>query len=150
MKKYNILLILSVLLFSSCLKSDWEDQIYSTECELTNVEFEYRWTVAVVDGVEALKFKSMSLKKNIDRESQTVTIEITVPAAGGDFTEEIREQVNLTNLACLWTVSTGASVRPLDGAPRLGAPGDYSQPRKYRITSASGEYKDWTLVTTLK
>ncbi len=149
MKKYIyiIALITFPLLFSSCLKNGLDEVEYSTECEITTVAFEHRWTLeSDVEGIYTLYFKDLTVNQSIDTENQTVTVDLTVPDTDNTFTQEEREKVSLSSLACSFIVSHAASVRPLDGAPKLGTLGDYSaQSFKYRVTSASGVYKDWTL-----
>lgn len=149
MKKYIyiIALITFPLLFSSCLKNGLDEVEYSTECEITTVAFEHRWTIeSDVEGIYTLYFKDLTVNQSIDSENQTVTVELTVPGVDNTFTQEEREKVSLSSLACSFIVSHAASVTPLDGAPKLGVLGDYSAKSfKYRVTSASGVYKDWTL-----
>lgn len=43
------------------------------------------------------------------------------------------------------SISTAARLTPLDGAPKLGVPGDWSKPNKYLVTAASGAQKEWTI-----
>lgn len=149
MKKYIyiITLITFPILFSSCLKNGLDEVEYSTECEITTVAFEHRWTIeSDVEGIYTLYFKDLTVNQSIDSENQTVTVELTVPGVDNTFTQEEREKVSLSSLACSFIVSHAASVTPLDGAPKLGVLGDYSAKSfKYRVTSASGTYKDWTL-----
>jgi hypothetical protein len=40
----------------------------------------------------------------------------------------------------------GCKIEPLDGAPKFGIYGDFSAPRKYRVTAPSGKSADWTVV----
>ena len=52
----------------------------------------------------------------------------------------------LSNLTCMFTVSTAASVKPLGDAPKLGKPGDFSDMTyTYRIIAAAGNYTDWVI-----
>ena len=149
MKKYIyiIALITFPLLFSSCLKNGLDEVEYSTECVITNVAFEHRWVIeSDVEGIYSLYFKDLTVNQSIDSENRTITIDLTVPDIDNTFTQEERDKVSLTSLACSFIVSHAASVTPLDGAPKLGTLGDYSAKSfRYRVTSASGNYKDWTL-----
>ena len=149
MKKYlyTIALITLPILFGSCLKDGLDDVEYSTECEVTSVSFEHRWVVeSEAKGVYTLYFKTLTVNRSIDSERQTITVDITVPNTDKNFIQAERDKVSLSSLACLFVVSNAASVTPLDGAPKLGVLGDFSAKRfRYRVTSASGKYKDWEL-----
>ena len=134
-------------LFASCLGED-EDLEYSADCDITNVSFEHRWAVesVKVPGIWTLYFKDLTVKKTIDNDNATVTVDISVPTVDKSFPEEERAKVSLTSLACSFIVSHAASVRPLDNAPALGTLADFSgKTFKYRVQSASGAYKDWTI-----
>lgn len=147
MKKcYLLFIVLLSILFSSCLKDGLDEGELSVECDVTNVKFEHRWVVEMTtSGMAELHFKEMQVQKNIDKENCTIDVTIIVPKADGNYPEEQRNVTMLSNLACIFEVSRAANVQPLDGAPVLGTLGDYTQERIYRVTSASGEYKDWIL-----
>jgi len=149
MKKYTyiIAMIILPLLSSSCLKDGLDEIEYSTECDITDVDFEHRWAVeSDVEGIWTLKFKEMDVVRNIDLENQVVSVDITVPAADNSFPQNERDKVSLSSLACSFFVSKAAKVIPLDGAPQLGTLGDYSAKSfRYRVTSASGISKDWQI-----
>ena len=149
MKKliYTIILIALPLLFSSCLQNGLDEVEYLTECEITNVSFEHRWTIeSDVKGVYSLYFKTLNVSQSIDKERQTITVDLKVPGTDNTFTQDERDKVSLSSIACSFNVSHAASVTPLDGAPKLGALGDYSgKTFKYRVTSAAGNYLDWEL-----
>ncbi len=144
---YIIVMIILPLLLSSCLKDGLDEIEYSAECEITDVDFEYRWAVeSDVEGIWTLKFKEMNVVHKIDSESKVVTVDITVPDTDNSFPQSERDKVSLSSLACSFFVSKAAKVTPLDGAPRLGTLGDYSAKSfRYRITSASGVSKDWQI-----
>ena len=130
-------------------------------CDLSNVEFEYRWAKETLNssgeptGVYELHYKGLIVDKTIDKENHKVTIKLNVPNASGDFTNDIRGDVMLSkesypayicygSSAC--TVSTAASVKPLGDAPKLGKPGDFSDMTyTYRIIAAAGNYTDWVI-----
>lgn len=40
----------------------------------------------------------------------------------------------------------GCIVEPLEGSPKLGEFGNFSSPRKYRVTAPTGNSADWTIV----
>ena len=38
---------------------------------------------------------------------------------------------------------------PLDGSPKLGAPGDWTSERRYSVMAANGTKKTWTVKVVL-
>lgn len=151
MKKYSFLLLISLLsmLFTSCLKEGLEESELSTECDVTNIHFEHRWATEMsTPGMYQLNFIEMTVAKTIDAENCVIDVQITVPPASATYPQEQRDATTLSNMACSFEVSRAASVKPLGGAPVLGEMGDYTQECIYRVTSASGEYKDWVVKVT--
>ena len=150
MKKYSFVTVttfICILLFSSCLKYGLEEVELSNECEITNVQFEHRWAVPTggIDGIYTLYFQAMTVNRNSD--GNRITLDITVPAVSNSFPQAERDKVSLSSIACLFFVSNAATVLPLNGAPTLGTLGDFSgKSFTYRVTSASGEYKDWQII----
>lgn len=137
---------------ASCLKNDLEDVASSEACDVTNVDFEYRWAVDILGndgkptGVSELRYITLTANKIINNESKTITVKLTVPNVNTTFTSEIRNKVSLDGIVGMFTVSPAAKVTPLNGAPSLGNPGNFSQKKySYRITSAAGNYHDWIL-----
>lgn len=53
---------------------------------------------------------------------------------------------NFSRVYLQGNLEKGCIIEPLDGAPRFGVYGDFSSPRKYRITAPSGKSADWTIV----
>lgn len=150
MKKYSLLfIVLLSALFTSCLKDGLDEGELSAECDVTNIKFEHRWAVEMgTPGILELRFKEMSVAKVIDKENCVIDVTITVPNVDGNYPAEQRTATALSNLACSFEVSRAASVKPLGGAPVLGTLGDYTLERTYRVTSASGKSKDWTVIVS--
>ena len=153
--KYIIagVLFLSLTIFTSCLKSGLEDLPAFTDADITNIYFEYRYqdpNDLWIDGTAKVKYVTLVVAtKTIDAAARTVTVTITVPAASGAFTATERAKVALTNLVGMTSISTAAKIEPVEGAPQLGKPGDFSAPRKYLVTAADGTTKKtWTITVT--
>lgn len=155
MKK--IIFLLSLLLsMTSCLEHGLEEVESSALCDLSNVEFEYRWTKEVIGsdgnptGVHELHYKPMTVVRTKDEANHKMDIKITVPMPDNkDFTNEVRQQVSLQNLVGMFTVSAAASVKPQGNAPVLGIVGDFSgKTYTYRVVAASGDYMDWVINIT--
>lgn len=136
-----VLCTLFLISFSSCLKMGLDDLPTSDNAEISNVKFEYRWWD---EKTEQLRVVELTTNNNIT--DHTISCTITVPAVTDNFTSEIRNQVSLTNIVCLTDISAGASIRPLDGAPALGTPGDFSgKTYSYLVIAADGSEIEWKI-----
>lgn len=58
---------------------------------------------------------------------------------------EVAEQATLDNVVVIFQLSTAARCEPIEGAPALGVPGDWTKPNKYKVTAADGTTKIWTV-----
>lgn len=56
------------------------------------------------------------------------------------------KSVDFGNVYLNGNFSPGCKVEPLEGSPEFGVYGDFSTPRKYRVTAPSGNSADWTIV----
>ncbi len=145
--------LLSLTIFTSCLKSGLYDLPAFTDANINNIYFEYRYqdpSSTWIDGTAIVKNVTLVVvTKNIDASANTVTVTVEVPAASGTFTTDERAKVALTNLVCTTDISTAAKIEPVNGAPLLGRPGDFSAPRNYLVTAADGKTsKTWTITVT--
>ena len=109
---------------------------WGTHAEITSGVFLYQWIVddiVLSEGeVEGAKRVSVTDDSIVDEDNFTVT---TTVETGTD----------LTKVAC-YIYHNGNRVEPLNGAPKPGKVDDYSAKEfKYRIHSADGKYKDWTI-----
>jgi hypothetical protein len=137
---------------TSCLTAGLEELPAFEEAEITDVTFEYRYKdpgSVWIDGEQIVKWINLPVQnKVINSDAGTITCTLQVPAADGTFTEAIRAQVSLSSIAGKFYISTAAGIAPLEGAPTLGVPGDFSAPRKYKVTAANGTAKTWTVQVT--
>lgn len=138
-------LLCVMMLFSSCLKMGLEELPVYESAELTNVRFEYRWWD---EAAKQLRVVQMSVSNKLDNEGKTLRTTITVPATSKVFTKEIRDEVSLSNLCANVDISTAAQIKPLNNAPQLGVPADFSAKEfSYQIIAADGKNKaNWTIV----
>lgn len=135
------------------MKSGLDELPVYTDADITNIYFEYRYKDAATtwtDGSLVVKYVTLTLTtKTIDNTSNTVTVALSVPTASGTFTSAERAKVALTNIVGMTNVSTAAKIEPVEGASELGVPGDFSSPRKYKVTAADGKTtKTWTINVT--
>ena len=66
-----------------------------------------------------------------------------------NFSEAERNGVNINNIVVAVDISTAAVMSPVEGAPKLGVPADWSSPHKYLVKAANGQTKVWTISVTL-
>lgn len=170
----NILMGTMVLiLMGSCLKKGYEDLPNSSDKDLTAVSYSYRFLYndtiqkgtpqqeIELDRVCEVVFKNSAIAIDSNGEkgfSSTISYDInSIKKTGpsGSVTrqmlfDEFKKRIQHDQLTNLWvtiTVSDVAKVSPLNGAPVLGTPGDFSQDRNYRVTAANGDIQDYTLKT---
>lgn len=155
MKKYShyIMYLCTFFSFSSCLTGGLEELPEFEENDITGVQrVEYRYISDEISGAsEQTIVKKVELtrsKTDIDAEGATVNIEVTVPDSNGSFPETEREKCNTGNICVMVSLSTAARISPVEGAPELGVPGDWSKPNKYTVTAADGSTKIWTIQVT--
>jgi len=163
----------SMLILSSCLKSGLDDLENSPDKELTSVDYTYRFLYndtikkgtpneEILEGrVCEVLFKKQSLAitdNGMQGYETTLTYDInSVLKAGptGSVTKEMlytefQKLISNDNLTKLWvytTISDAASITPQNGAPQLGAPGDFSVDRVYRVKAADGSTQDYVIKT---
>ncbi|MDO5105023.1 hypothetical protein [Capnocytophaga sp.] len=155
MKKYvYILLALMALSTASCLKKGLEDLPEFEDNDITGVSrVEYRFIsdeVSNASGQNIVKFVNLPVKgtPKINNLEKTVSFEVNVPNANTSFTVAERDKVSLNNLTVIVNLSTAARIFPINDAPKLGIPGDWSKPNKYRVEAANGNNAEWTIQIT--
>jgi hypothetical protein len=137
-------------MMTSCLTYGLEDIETFEETEITDVRFEFRYKDPAslgLDGEPIVKWINLTiLERELNSEAGTIACTLQMPSASGSFTSDIRSQVSLSNLVGKFYLSTAARIEPVEGAPVLGVPGDFSAPRKYKVTAADGKTsKVWTI-----
>ncbi len=148
----NSFLFLSVCLFTSCLTSGLDDMPAFEEAEITDVKFDFRYkdpNDLWIDGEPIVKVTNLIVEnKSINSNEASVTCTLRVPETNASFTEAIRNQVSLSSIVGKFNISIGANIAPIDGAPVLGMPGDFSSQLKYKVTAADKTTKVWTVHIT--
>ncbi|MDY3090391.1 MAG: hypothetical protein SOW66_04670 [Porphyromonas sp.] len=152
MKKIiNILaLVIVALVATSCLKSNLEPLPNAQDADILSVHgVAFRWIADVKDpasGENKVLQASLTQKSTIDKEQATVTINASIPRG---FPADQLAAVEASKLVVTVNLPTACRATPLDGAPALGLSGDWTQPRKYKLTAADGTEKVWTITLTL-
>ena len=171
---YNILIgCLLMFVMNSCLYHNLQDLENSSDKVMTNVDYSYRFLYndtiqkgtanQEIEGgrvCEVIFNKKMEAVEENGKTGFKTTLShslnsIQKAGPSGSVTKEMlydmfKEQIAQDGLTKLWvyvSISDAATISPLDEAPRLGAPGDFSQDRFYRVTAADGSYQDYILKT---
>ncbi|RIJ50843.1 DUF4361 domain-containing protein [Maribellus luteus] len=146
MKKNIYILAILVSTLTSCINWGLEELPLYDEVEITSFDLEHRYTTENANGVESVVFTKLNSSVDISSENAIITVTATIPPPTQIFTQEIRRSISLENIAGYFKLSPASKVEPLDGAPELGVPGDFSVERKYKVTAADGKTtKIWTV-----
>ena len=140
-----VFLLICMPLITAC---SWEDLPSYEEAEISAVQLYHRWASTDKDpitGEPVVKEKRLNCSSAVDSENAVIKVTVTVPAASGDFTEAVRNQVALNKLWGQVTVSTAARITPINGTANLGTPDDWTQERKFSVKAANGNTKIWTI-----
>ncbi len=142
--------ILSLVTCTSCIDSNLEDLDTYDGAEITSLYgVFYRYTTSTVmnvSGENQVKQATLSVTdRTVDSDAATLTVTCKPSSS---FPSDQLANINSTNLIVVVNISTAATIAPLDGAPALGVPGDWSKANKYRVTAADGTTKDWTISVT--
>lgn len=140
-----VFMLICMPLLTAC---NWEDLPAYEEAEISAVQLYHRWASTDKDpitGEPVVKEKRLNCSSAVDSENAVIKVTVTVPAASGDFTEAVRNQVALNKLWGQVTVSTAARITPINGTANLGTPDDWTQERKFSVKAANGNTKIWTI-----
>lgn len=175
MKKLLTVLLGCMLVasLSSCLYHDLEELENSSEKAMTSVEYSYRFLYndtikkgTVNEDIQEGRVCEVIFQKSIENIEEngvkgfktTLTHSLNSIQKGGpsgSVTKEMlyatfKKQIVQDGLSKLWvyvSISDAATLSPLNGAPKLGSPGDFSETRFYRVTAADGSSQDYVLKT---
>lgn len=150
----NFSLLFILFTFTSCLTHGLDDLESFNDAEIVNVKFEHRWArqISSAVGQELYQLAVVGMTTKCDFQNNTINCVITVPEVGNPsmFTDEVRSKVNLNNIVGTVSISTAATVKPMNDSPKFGDFGDFTVARKYLVTAADGKTKkEWTIVCTM-
>ena len=140
-----------VVLFSSCLKHDLPEIIESSQNTINSFSFQHRYmdTVYVAAGTAnadtLVRVRMSTLTNRTTFSNDTIYCR---PSLANNFPAAQRSKVTITNLWATATIPNAAIIEPINGAPALGTPGDFSNNVSYKVTAANGEYRIYVIVTT--
>ena len=146
MKNYLYAVCL-VFLSTSCITWGLDELPTAEGADITQINFEYRFSSTNVNGFEQLEYKTLNTETQFN--GTDINCTITIPEPSGVFTAEIASQINLTNIVGYCDISDAAHIESINGAPVLGIVADWSQPNSYKVTAANGNSKTWTITVTI-
>ncbi|TKC07198.1 DUF5018-related domain-containing protein [Pedobacter frigoris] len=146
--KIALLGLMISVLCSSCLKKDLPEYPAFDANEITLVNVEHRFAGTSTNGQPVVIYQKLTLAQQVDKTTSTINVQITVPAATGQFTTAERAKVAQNKLWFYMNLSTAAVIAPTDGTPKLGDPTDGTKPLKYIVTAANGATRTWTINVT--
>ncbi|MGN0049141.1 MAG: DUF5018-related domain-containing protein [Bacteroides sp.] len=140
-KNIFFMMIGCMLLLTSCLKSGLDDIENSDLCAISSITMEYRWISQNANGYDQLSRQQMTLSKNTPDENNEIRFTVTVPAINSSFPKAVRDHVELDGLYMIAVISSAAKIQPLDGAPKLGVPGNFEigKDYQYEVIAANGK-----------
>lgn len=158
MKVYKMIAAaVAALCLTSCLESHLEELPTYDGNDIESVAgVIYRfYTGNVIDasGEEEIAQYVLNNTNTVDKEAAKVEVNVTIPS---NLPADQRDKVSLSykkgdrqGLGLIVNLSAAAVITPLNGAPVLGAPGDWSKANQYEVMAADGSKKIWTITMTL-
>lgn len=143
--KWLLMLLCIPFIITSC---DWAELPEYEEAEISAVQFYYRWAGDSKDpitGEPIMEEQRLNTTNKVNSEAGIIDVSVSVPAANGDFTEAIRNEITVNKLWGQVTISTAARIFPIEGSPILGTPGDWSKENKYEVMAGDGTIKKWVI-----
>lgn len=138
--------LLTILVMSSCLKEGLPEYENWELNEINNVYVEHRFESGQTHhGQPVVAYQRLNVTQQIDKDANVVRLTITIPAAGGVFTEGVRQSVTQNRLWVYMDISTAAKVAPMGSTPKLGDPTDLTTTQSYKVTAANGDERVWTI-----
>ena len=157
----NIKTVASMILaagLTSCLGAGLEElETYDGTAiqSISGVYYRY-YSDDVNPGTGELKINQVTLNQTaeIDEDAGTVNCTVSIPSSVPvDAVNKLSlayTQGDRTGINVVVNLSAAAVIKPLDGAPALGAPGDWSRPNRYLVTAANGDTQEWTITLNIQ
>ena len=142
--------LLLAVVSTSCLKHDLEELDVYSGCDITRVDCAYRWkTGEIHPGTQSEKvnqvYVSAYSRTYVTDESDPSRGVCTIRYSKTNIPEQYRSTAE-TEMVVYVTISTAATMKPINGAPALGIPADWTADHEYEVTAADGTKKIWKIV----
>lgn len=152
MKK--VLSIFAVLMLAvsvtSCLKNNLEELDTFSGADITGIQGCY-WryygtgTNPGSGEQEVEQVRILSGNWEVSNETETSAEATFDIQFDGNFPKSQRPKFTTREMIVVFNISQAAVIKPLEGSPELGKPGDWSKANKYEVTAANGKKKIWTV-----
>ena len=148
--KFIIAMFVTALSCTSCLESNLEEIDTYDGNDITAGYAWYRYkgdnTINASGEQQVIQKQLQRTVQAIDADAATCALQFSVPT---NFSEQERANVSINNIVVAVSISTAAVMTPVEGAPKLGVPADWSTPHKYAVKAADGNTKIWTISVAL-
>ena len=152
MKKYlsiALSFLLAMVVCTGCLKHGLDDLETFDGADIQSIQgVYYRFTTEQMDPAgqtNQVRQVQLSVGNRVVEAGETSGVASIDARPSSSFPADQLDKISASNLVVVLNLSTAATVHPMDGAPKLGVPGDWSKPNKYRVVAANGDSKEWTV-----
>jgi hypothetical protein len=134
--------------FTSCLKKDLPATNNSSLNSITDCYLIYKYADTAVNNKGTANESTLitvhtyKLDRKLTISHDSVYVTPTFPAG---FPQKEKAKATLKNIWCAVNIPDAAIINPMNGAPKLGTPGDYSAPVSYNVTAANGSQRKWVI-----
>ncbi len=126
MKKIAYINLIILFLFTGCMTPvDVEVDLIPDTTDITSI------SVGLM-GENGIFQPLTDTFKEIDKTNKSITV-------------HLKTFMSMESIWVSTRLESGCSISSVDGAPSFGTYGDYTVPRKYRVTSSTGTSSEWTV-----
>ncbi len=139
-------IILVIFIFTSCLKRNLVSLKTYEGADIEGVaEVSYRYySDEEIPASKQKKVKVIALNYslNLDKEKAVCEINASEPS---NIPSELIDEISDKRIVLILNISEAAVIRPIEDAPRLGVPADWSKPHRYEVVAANNQSRIWTI-----
>ncbi|PUZ30200.1 hypothetical protein GA0116948_101207 [Chitinophaga costaii] len=142
-------LVVACSCWMSCLKKDLPTTNSSSLNTLSDFNLVYKYIDTIVDNANTpnentrIQVTTVQLNKTLSISGDTLYVTPTFPSS---FPQKEKSKVTLSSIWGVAYISDAAVIKPVDNAPALGSPGDFTTPASYDVIAANGDTKRWVVV----
>ena len=148
---YLFVALMGVFVLKSCRMGLDELPVFE-DAKLTNFWFEYREVITKQyqngESYEVVEYTNLKSACTFSVTSENEnSAECTVTINSG----AVSKPISLNNIVGIATISTAATIEPLESSPALGVPGNFSSQVTYLVTAADNKTtKTYTITVVLQ
>lgn len=126
MKKILFINLIMTMLLAGCMQPvDVDVDVQPDKPEISSIE------VGLMSEAGLFQTLPVTLEE-INPEDKTITV-------------HLKTFMSMERIWVSTRLESGCVITPLEGAPKLGTYGDYTSPRKYKVTAPSGDSAEWII-----